>query len=156
MTSRQLSYLVAICIILYGIFGKQLWPDFQLFVEILLPDDLSSRLAIFLQGKEISAEDQWSLGRYLVYYPIYLLLHLLLINVIFWHSAYQKLANMIFIGILMALIGGSLIFHLIHWTFLYDAVMNVTVTFLNLPLILFIVEGGRILLDDIDRKLGGE
>ena len=154
ISPRKLSWFIAGMIIVFGIFGKLFWPQFQGFVTWFLADDLSNQLMRFLQGKDVSAEDQWSLGRYFVYYPIYLLLHLLLINAIFWSSTYRRLANLIFIALITSLIAGSMIFHLLHFTVLYDMTMNITVTFLNLPIILFIVEGGRVLIGDIDKKLG--
>lgn len=147
------SYILAALILFFGVFGKKLWPAFQEIAIFLIPDELEKNLIIFFNGKSPSSRDQWGLARYLIYYPTYLLLHLLLVNSIFWESKYLRKANLIFLFTLVSLLGSALICRLLNLEYLYDMVMTVISTLLNFPLILFIIEGGRILYADLNKKL---
>jgi len=152
--NRAISIGVGIVIVLYGTFGKQLWPFYQSITESLVSGPTLEGLMSFLKGRKAGQDDIYNLGKYFIYYPSYLTLHALLITSLYWGKARRVFfANAIFSMILMVLSAIILFSYVQQFHRVYDAAMGLMHSLLNMPLILFIVEGGRILLSDVDKGL---
>ena len=146
--------LVGAVIIAYGVSGPYVWPFYQEIIESILPDRLLDPLNPFFNGPRKDKYDGFKLGIYFIYYPSYVLLHLGLVSVLFRKSTRSR-----FVGII-AILGGlpliallTLLFYVLGLIALYEASMGLFKTFVGMPFILFIVEGGRLIDMDIERLL---
>ncbi|MCR9249723.1 MAG: hypothetical protein NXI20_04835 [bacterium] len=155
MNARKFSFIVALVIVLYGIFGTLLIPHFQNLVETIIGDeDLAMRLNSKFVGSKLTDLDQFNLGKFFVYTPIYLGLHILLINSIFWQSKFRIASNLVFMSIICLIVLVAVFSLKFGFTSLYFFANNLFHKLTKLPLILFLVEGGRLLLSDVDKMLG--
>lgn len=156
MKTSKLSIFLAVLIVCYGTYGKLLLPDYQYFIEQLLStqQEFLSVLMEFFKGTKDQPDDAYNLGKYLIYMPSYLGLHLLFINVLFLRNVRQRnKANLIFFGVAFGLVICVTLARMLHFVFLFEMVINLISKLIALPLILFLLEGGRLLLGDIDRMM---
>ncbi len=89
----------------------------------------------------------------LLYYPIYLLLHLLFIHFLFGNSRARKILIICLASLVLILLTGRIIFgflDLVHWQQLCSHLLK---TLFGLPFILLAIEGGRILYADLNKML---
>ena len=150
---RWLSLFIGLIIVVYGSVHQELAQIYQEIVELIVPNEFLVPLQELFSGVVAGSLDPYNLGMYFLHIPIYLTLHLLLVNAIFWRKSNWKLANILFLVIILSIItvvGLSRYFDLYR---LYQVAISSFHKLIKLPIILFIVEGGRILLSDIDNKL---
>ena len=148
------SMAIGLIIIFYGVIGPYVWPHYQDLVVNILPDMLIQKLIPFFNGKEIHDEDVYNLGKYFIYYPSYMILHLGLVSVLFRKSPKSRLIGVFAIlGSLSLAALLSLLFFKLKWFAFYNASIGLFKTLVGMPFILFIVEGGRLLDLDLDKLL---
>lgn len=151
---RLFSLLIGLIIITYGVLGPTVLPYYQSFVKYLLSDEIFSSLESVFNGSKIGDKDVNNMGKYFVYYPSYLILHLGLIGILFRKTPKSRNIGVAFILVgLPAIAVLSILFHFTELKTLYEISYSLFKTFVGMPFILFIVEGGRILDHNIDRLL---
>ena len=151
---RLASILIGITIIAYGVSSSNVLPFYQQIVEGIVPSESLEDLKAFFGGRRFDKQDQYNLGKYLVYYPSYLVLHLGLISVLFRKSPKSRKLGFFAVAFgipFLALL--SLLFYRLKWMGVYDATIDTFTTFVGYPFILFVVEGGKMLGQDIDKLI---
>lgn len=153
---RLYAVIVLISIVFYGIF--------KVLVCRLYSVPVSFGLELFgfdpaealdkLNNLSATTEHMDHYLGWLIYYPTYLLLHLVFIQLLFFHQ--RKLKKQLSLG-LITVIGLLLIFIFVgKWkglTLLYSTSYALFQHLFGLPFILLSIEGGRILYSDIEKKL---
>lgn len=87
-----------------------------------------------------------------IYYPLYFLLHIILVNLIFYRSMQtRKILSIALIAIIVLLIILSVFGFVLNIQFLYQVGYHSFRNLLGLPFILLALEGGRILYNDMKR-----
>lgn len=153
---RLYAIIILISIVFYGIFKILICRVYSISVSFGLelfgynPTEVLNRL------NDLSATTEYMnhyLG-WLIYYPTYLLLHLIFIQLLFFNQ--KRLKNQLSLG-LISVIGLLLVFILVgKWlgfTLLYTTSYALFQHLFGLPFILLSIEGGRILYTDIEKKL---
>lgn len=153
---RGLSIVIGLLIMAHGIFSEQIVPYYQSITEYIIWDDtLKIELIGLLNGPHYSRADRYNLGEYFLAKPIYFGLHMLLISVLYWNNPKSRCnALLIFIGILLVLLSLILLTYFLEIKSVYAITKGMLTNALNLPIILFFVEGGKILNNDINKLLG--
>lgn len=153
--SRRLSVVIGLLIIGYGIFGQLLLPYLQSVLDSILGSiPFASGLPLFFNGLETSSKDHYNMARYLIFYPIYLGLHVLMVFALFRNYPKARRYGLLLILVLIPFLGlFAMVFFMLGFETLYRVFASTVSNFLKLPVILFLVEGGRIFNQDIDRML---
>lgn len=153
MKNRIISVTLVLIIACYGIMGTFILPVFQSWIESILlfiDADLLKKLQIFFTGSKYQTEDRLNLGKWLIYIPSYLTLHFLLLNTILSRANRIK-GSLIFLSIILAFISFRLFCHFLKIR-LFDELFNYSLYYLlNLPILLFLIEGGKILISDLKK-----
>jgi len=153
-TERLFSVLIGIIIISYGVMGNYALPIYQNTVENLLGDNLVDKISAILNGNEYTEKDMYNLGKYLMYYPSYLILHLGLISILFWNKPQSRSFGVLAIIIGIPLVAFlSFLFYRLNWITMHRAAFSTFKTFVSYPFVLFLVEGGRLLDKNIDELI---
>ncbi len=144
---RVVAVIVLISIILYGIFRGPLLHLYATVLDLIV--DTSIITETFNQISSRKAYRQ-ELAGWIIYYPTYLLLHIVFIFILF--NKNKKARNYISIAVistvflLITLVILSKVFTLPDlYKFSYGLFQNL----FGLPFILLFIEGGRILYNDI-------
>ena len=154
--NRIASIIVLFAILAYGflrIWFCRLYADIVYSGLQLLnynPDNLLQKLNSFSLAEE---NQDYYLG-WLIYYPSYLLLHLIFIFFLF--SSNLKARNNIWLGlisIVFGLIALIIVSKMLHINFLYQVAYKTFQYLFGLPFILLSIEGGKLILQDIDNLL---
>ena len=151
---RAAAIAIGFLIISYGVASSFLLPFYQNFAEQLIPAEYLKALTSFFYGRRYDPNDANNLGKYLIYYPSYLFLHVGLICFLFRRSSKARI-----IGLALVLFGIpslallSMVFYQLKWMSFYDATISTFTTFVGYPFILFVVEGGRLLDKNIDELI---
>jgi len=152
--TRWLSYLVLIVILLFGFFKywicHSLSPAVAQFLQRLGVD--SQQLLVRIN--ELSHDDKFRdhyLG-WFVYYPAYLGLHLLFIWLLFYrNSLWRKRIMLGLIILVISLLVCIAVGRVLHIGLLYIISFTLFQNLFSLPFILLMIEGGRILWQDVNK-----
>ena len=154
--NKFLSSLVLVGIVTYGflrILICRIYSNLITQFLVLIGLDPEVIYSALFSLKKDSLKSDHILG-WIIYYPSYLGLHLLFIWLLFYHQ--QKLRKQLMIALLVVVFG-LLIVIFISKVFaietLYQLSYHLFQTLFGLPFILLTIEGGRILIRDIDKKL---
>lgn len=151
---RLASIIIGIAIITYGILSTHLVPYYQSLVERIISIELLDQLKTYFSGRRFSKEDQFNLGKYFIYYPSYLILHIGLIAILFRKAPRSRKIGFIAIGVGIPFLAFlSLFFFQIGWMAFYNATIGMFTTFVGYPFILFVVEGGKLIDKNIDKLI---
>lgn len=150
-TERILSIFIGVVIISYGIISVNVVPVYQNLVEDLLGSELSLKLLDLFSGTLAHEKDVYNLGKYFVYYPSYILLHAALISLLFWKKPKSRNIGLLVLLLVLPILAGlTLLFYWLGWQSFYHAAHLTLANLIGYPIILFLVEGGRIIYADID------
>ena len=151
--------MILVLILFYGIFKfrvlKILSPIAGFFLNILSID--KANVLIYLN--EVTNQQKWNdtlLGWFL-YYPSYILLHILFI-VVLYHNR-KKARNWLIvalIAVILILVLGIVVFKELESFTAYTAFVRMFRNLFGLPFILLVIEGGRILYNDIMRLISAK
>lgn len=156
LNRRILSVLVLATILVYGFFKPGLCRVYSIPVSNLIerlgydPDNILKSLNSLSVTSEYK---NYYLG-WFVYYPSYLLFHLIFIFVLFQEN--RKIRNIIAISLILfisLLVIFVLIFKSLGFRIFFEISYKLFQNLFSLPFILLAVEGSRILLSDLDSWL---
>lgn len=149
---KYLSYAVLILILIFGVF--------KLWVLSLIAPAISFLLN--LAGLDVDAIVSWLHGitanvhsgdhilGWIAYYPVYFLLHVTFISILYRHNKKIKLFLIALLSaVILLLIAGVVIFRILEMTYMANVFLAFFRNLFGLPFILLAIEGGRILYNDI-------
>ena len=155
-TSRFLPILIFILILAFGFFRIPICRIFAMPISFILEYFGFSSVKLLEGINEFSLPKETKdhyIG-WIIYYPTYLLLHFLFIWTLFKRN--KNLAKKIMMGLLVVistLATVILISHFLEFTTAFEVSYNLFRNLIGLPFILLVIEGGRILINDIDNLL---
>ncbi|MGB3468992.1 MAG: hypothetical protein WBA74_27150 [Cyclobacteriaceae bacterium] len=152
MISKYLSYVVLVLILIFGIF--KLWvlslisPAIKAVLELVGVD--TDSLISWLHSITANVHSGDYILGWVAYYPIYFLLHLTFISILYRHNKKIKYYLIALLsGVILLLIAGIVIFRFLELTYLANVFLAFFRNLFGLPFILLAIEGGRILYNDI-------
>ncbi len=154
--SRVFPVLIFILILAFGFFRIPICRIFSMPISFMV-EYLGFSSAKLLEGMNEFSLSTKSKDHYMgwfIYYPSYLLLHFLFIWTLFKRN--KSLAKKIMMGLLVVvstLITVIMISHLLEFHIAFKVCYNLFRNLIGLPFILLVIEGGRILINDIDNLL---
>ncbi|MEM9895324.1 MAG: hypothetical protein AAF789_03050 [Bacteroidota bacterium] len=154
--SRALSVVVLLAIVSYGflkvLFCRIYSVPIAAFIELIgfSPDQVLSTLHDF-QNRDQKQLDH--LLGWFIYYPTYLLLHLIFIQLLFWQDKKLRrgisIGLILVVGFLLACIGLGKLLDIYYLHYLSYTLFQ---KLFGLPFILLTIEGGRVFFSDINKR----
>jgi hypothetical protein len=144
---RISSVFILLSILAYGMF-KEYAKEFFTRISGYIVD--IETINSFLNKLSLRSDwDEFAVG-FLIYYPTYLLLHILFIYVLFYNRI--KIRNWLIIGLTVFVIidiGLIIVFKELNFYLLYKICYTLFQQLFGLPFILLVIEGGRHLFKEI-------
>ena len=157
-SNRAFSILALVLIVLFGLFKYWILETFST-TTIYLLDLININPNSIFEWMNIHYERTTFLRRNigaLLYYPIYLSLHLLFIHFLFYKSNVRKILIISLASLVIVLLVGRIVFALLDLVDLQQLFSHLLKTLFGLPFILLAIEGGRILYQDLSKMLDSE
>ena len=144
---RPISILILLSIIAYGMFKDYLKEFYNYFIQKYFnTDPLSEYL------NDLSLDSNWDqdITAWLIYYPTYLLLHVMFIYVLFYKEI--RIRNMLITGLLIFVVIDVILIIVaneLEFQLLYSICYQLFRQLFGLPFILLAIEGGRHLFKEL-------
>lgn len=153
---RIYAVVTLIFIVFYGILKILVCRLYAVPVGFILALFGFDPIHVLSQLNEFSPGETFS-DHYLgwpIYYPTYLMLHLVFIHLLFFNQ--KRLKKQLSLGLVIVIATLLILIFVGKWfnfTFIYSTSYALFRHLFGLPFILLSIEGGRILYSDIERKL---
>lgn len=151
---RHIAFVLTIIIILFGLFKYNILKYSAFLIRRIvgvfnLPfDDI---LNVIRNSAENEALREQAIG-WIIYYPLYLSLHISLIYFVFKNNRIRLVViSIVLVGVSILVFGWAISKYLAHEELAHFFKQQFNKLF-SLPFILFAIEGGRILMSDISKK----
>ncbi|MEQ8554275.1 MAG: hypothetical protein RIC53_16580 [Cyclobacteriaceae bacterium] len=89
----------------------------------------------------------------LLYYPLYLSLHFLFILTLFDASKFRTRLIVVLLVVFLTVGGCRVVFGIFEWTSLKQYSTHLLKTLFGMPFILLLIEGGRLILQDLEKTI---